>query len=183
MMNAPGNGESPFYVADPQILLQKWGANLRTNSVDLESALFNVNRPLSRDCLGKDEFRRYNFPSSPIQYPTTNALTTEQSRTIMPAWTARDLEQANWYFLPLNPQENTCFSFQNNISTRILEKNNYVAKIPCDLMGSVSPEPSVEGMHQRNSVSSSLEAAQQAQFFAPMNGPNRSNIKSILSIS
>jgi hypothetical protein len=49
----------------------------------------------------------------------------------MPAWTARDLEQVDWYILPLNPQENTCMPFQNNLSTRILEKDNFVAQIPC----------------------------------------------------
>ena len=43
----------------------------------------------------------------------------------------RDLEQPNWDYLHLNPQENTCMSFQNNLSTRILEKDNYVTKIPC----------------------------------------------------
>jgi hypothetical protein len=49
----------------------------------------------------------------------------------MPAWTARDLEQVDWYFLPLNPQENTCFPFENNLSTRILEKDYYVEKVHC----------------------------------------------------
>jgi len=44
----------------------------------------------------------------------------------MPAWTARDLEQVDWYILPLNPQENTCFPFQNNLNTRILEKDYHV---------------------------------------------------------
>ena len=34
MLNAPGNGETPYYIADPQIIMQGWGANLRTNSVD-----------------------------------------------------------------------------------------------------------------------------------------------------
>jgi hypothetical protein len=133
MLNAPGNGESPYYIADPQVILQGWGANLRTNTINLESELMGVNRPLGRDCLGKDEYQHYDFKSSPIQYPTYDKQFTEQSRTVMPAWTARDLEQTNWYILPLNPQENTCMPFQNNISTRILEKDYYVAKIPCNL--------------------------------------------------
>lgn len=54
-----------------------------------------------------------------------------KSRVTHPAWTYRDLEQTNWYYPQLNPQENVCFPFQNNLSTRILEKNNYVTKIPC----------------------------------------------------
>jgi hypothetical protein len=66
-----------------------------------------------------------------MSYPTNSELTVTESRTIMPAWTARDLEQVDWYYLPLNPQENTCIPFHNNISTRIIEKNNYVPSIPC----------------------------------------------------
>ena len=124
-LNVPGNGLTPSYVADPHILLQKWGGNLRTHSVNLESELLGVNRPLSRDCLGKDEYQRYDFPSEPISYPECNDLYTEQSRAIAPAWMFRDLEQVNWYALPLNPQENTCLPFQNNVSTRILEKDAF----------------------------------------------------------
>jgi hypothetical protein len=51
----------------------------------------------------------------------------------MPAWTARDLEQVDWYTLPLNPQENTCMPFQNNISTRIVEKDYFVEKVFCPM--------------------------------------------------
>ena len=35
------------------------------------------------------------------------------------------------YILPLDPQENTCIPFQNNLNTRILEKDNFVATLPC----------------------------------------------------
>jgi len=141
VMNTPGNGEHPAYMADPQIIIQKWGANLRTNSINLESELLGVNRPLSKDCLGKDEYQRFDFKSHAIQYPVCSSLTTEQSRTIMPAWTARDLEQVDWYYPPLNPQENTCMSFQNNLSTRLLERDYFVAKVPCNLSNVYTPLP------------------------------------------
>jgi len=141
IMNMPGNGEHPAYMADPQIIIQKWGGNLRTNSTNLESELLGVNRPLSRDCLGRDEYQRFDFKSQAIQYPVCASLTTQQSRTIMPAWTARDLEQVNWYYPPLNPQENTCLSFQNNLNTRMLEKDYYVAQIPCNLSNNYTALP------------------------------------------
>ena len=136
ILNVPGNGSRPCYMEDPQIRIQKWGANLRTNSINLESELIGLganqgssnNRFLSRDCLVKDQ---YNVNSEPIEYPSCSNLYTEESRTIMPAWTARDLEQVDWYTLPLNPQENTCLPFQNNVSTRILEKDYFVPGYPC----------------------------------------------------
>jgi hypothetical protein len=131
ILNVPGNGSAPCYIEDPQIIIQKWGANLRTNTINLESELLGVNRQLNKDCLGKDNYVRYNVPSEPIKYPNCNNLFTEQSRVIMPAWTARDLEQVDWYYPPLNPQENVCLPFQNNLNTRILEKNCFERNRTC----------------------------------------------------
>ena len=66
---------------------------------------------------------------------------------------SRDLEQVNWYILPLNPQENTCMGFQNNLNTRILEKNAYVPSFPCLTPASSSessnPNPFVKPLGTR----------------------------------
>jgi hypothetical protein len=133
ILNVPGNGNTPFYMEDPQIIPQKWGGNLRTNTINLESDLRGVNRQLSRDCLGKNEYQKYNVPNQAIQYPSCSQLTTEQSRATNPAWWYRDLEQVDWQYPPLNPQANTCLPFQNNLSTRILEKDYFTPKRDCVL--------------------------------------------------
>jgi hypothetical protein len=142
ILNVPGNGDSPCYMEDPQIIPQKWGANLRTNTINLESDLKGVNRHLSRDCLGKDEYQKYDVPNQAIKYPTCVKLTTEQSRATNPAWWYRDLEQTDWSYPPLNPQVNTCLPFQNNLSTRILEKDYYTPKRDCVLEESKNMLPS-----------------------------------------
>ena len=129
-INVPGNGDKPCFMIDPSIRLQKWGGNLMTNTINLESSLFGLDRNLSRDCNPQNNYKDVNIPTSPIEYPQCSPFT-DQSRVTNPAWWYRDLEQPNWDYLPLNPQENTCMSFQNNLSTRILEKDNYVTKIPC----------------------------------------------------
>ena len=131
ILNVPGNGLYPCYIEDPQIRIQKWGANLRTNTIDLESDLLGVNRDIGRDCLGKDNYKNYDVPNEKIQYPNCNNLYTEESRAIAPAWMVRDLEQVDWYYPPLNPQENTCFPFENNINTRIIEKDYFTPKRDC----------------------------------------------------
>jgi hypothetical protein len=133
ILNVPGNGDKPFYMEDPQIIPQKWGGNLRTNVINLESDLRGVNRHLSRDCLGKDEYQKYNVPNQAIQYPTCSTLTTEQSRATNPAWWYRDLAQTDWSYPPLNPQTNVAIPFQNNLSTRILEKDYFTPKRDCVL--------------------------------------------------
>jgi len=131
ILDVPGNGETPCYIEDPQIIVQKWGANLRTNTIDLESSLKGINRCLNRDCLGIDNYQQYNVPNEKISYPNCNAMYTEQSRATNPAWWYRDLEQTDWQYPPLNPQENTCFPFQSNLSTRILEKDYFTPKRDC----------------------------------------------------
>jgi len=137
ILNVPGNGSDMPYIEDPQIIIQKWGANLRTNTIDLESDLKGVNRQNNgRDCLGKDNYKNYNVPNKAIKYPTSNALFTDQSRATHPAWWYRDLEQVDWGYPPLDPQVNTCLPFQNNLSTRILEKDYFTPKRDCFLENS-----------------------------------------------
>jgi hypothetical protein len=131
ILNVPGNGSTPCYVEDPQIIIQKWGANLRTNTINLESELLGINRPISRDCLGKDNYINFKVDSKEVNYPSCNNLYTEQSRAITPAWMVRDEERNLWGFPVFNPQENVCFSFENNLSTRILEKDYYTPKRDC----------------------------------------------------
>ena len=149
-LNVPGLGQYPSFVEDPQIIPQKWGGNLRTNIINIDNELRGVNRPLNKDCLGKDQYQRFNVSTQRVSYPTNTTLYTEESRTIMPAWTARDLEQVDWYDLPLNPQENTCLPFQNNISTRILEKDYFIANVPCETNNHLFPLPLQNNNESKN---------------------------------
>ena len=48
-LNTPGNGLANPYIDNPHIRLQKWGANLQSNSLLVEDELRNLNRPLTRD--------------------------------------------------------------------------------------------------------------------------------------
>ena len=137
ILNVPGNGDKPAFIEDPQIRIQKWGANLQTNAIHLESELFGVNRQInSRDCF-KQNYKNYNVFSETIQYPSNNVLSVGESRTTNPAWWYRDLEQVDWYYPPINPQENTCIPFETNLNTRIIEKDNFTPKRDC-LMSEVN---------------------------------------------
>ena len=133
MLNVPGNGSKPLYMDDPFIRMQKWGGNLMTNTVNLESDLFGLTRNTNRDELETNEYRLNAVKTDTVQYESVNPYT-DQSRATHPAWMLRDLEQYKPMYLPLNPQENTCLTFQNNLSTRILEKEGFVAKAPRQLI-------------------------------------------------
>lgn len=125
-INVPGNGLTPSFMVDPYMRMQKWGANLMTGSIDLESRLMGLDRTLDRDVKQYDE---KPIKSKRIRYPDCKPFT-DQTRATNPAWTARDLPQDHTYILPLNPQENVCMPFQNNLSTRILEKEHFVPQSP-----------------------------------------------------
>ena len=130
MLNVPGNGTKPCFMEDPFIRMQKWGANLQTNTINLESDLRGLTRELNNDCIDVNDYTKHAVKSSRINYPVC-LPSTEQPRATHPAWTAKDLEQVNWYILPLDPQENVCIPFQNNLSTRILERDYFVPQAPC----------------------------------------------------
>ena len=128
-LNTPGNGLNMPYVDDTHIRLQKWGGNLMTNTINLESDLFGLSRNMNRDLIGTNDYKKHAVKTHSVQYSSFNPIT-DQSRATHPAWMLRDLEQFKQSILPLNPQENTCMTFQNNLSTRILEKDTFVAKSP-----------------------------------------------------
>jgi len=129
MLNVPGNGDKPYFMEDPYFRMQKWGSNLMTNTVNLESDLMGLTRSANRDCIGENNYKTHEVTTKKVSYPSMQPIT-DQTRATHPAWTYRDLEQVDWYTLPLNPQENVCLSFQNNLNTRLLEKDAYVACPP-----------------------------------------------------
>ena len=129
VLDVPGWGARPDYMEDSQVRIQTWGGNLMTNPLDIDSELRGYTQKPGRDCLGKDEYTRRALNTEKVSYPTNKQLNVSESRTILPAWTFRDAVQPRWAILPMNPQENTCLSFQNNINTRLLEKDYFVPRV------------------------------------------------------
>ena len=137
MLNKPGWGNKPCFFDDPQIRMQEWGTNLRRvpggAPIDINSDLLGITRPLTKDCTKKE------FPFSGVvfsakkEYPTCGQEFTSQSRATHPSFLYRDLEQSNRYPLFLNPQENVCMPFQNNLNTQLLERDSFTPKIPCPM--------------------------------------------------
>jgi len=129
-LSAPGPGSNVGFQEDPFIRIQKHGANLRTNTINLESNLMGLSQTLNNDCLELNNYKNNKVESSKVTY-TSNRPGTDQSRSTHPAWMYKDLEQVNWSILPLNPQEHTCIPFHNNLSSRILEKDYWSPKVDC----------------------------------------------------
>lgn len=129
MLNTPGQGDDLPFMQDPQLRLQKWGANLRDNAINLESDLRGLTRPLNRDLVNQNNYRLQSAPSSTMNYKDTAPIV-DESRATHPAWKYRDLEQLRWEQPILDPQANLEKKFPNNLQSRILEKDHFKPKVP-----------------------------------------------------
>ena len=103
---------------------QGWGANLYTNSIELESDFRGLSRPLNRDIIQQNEYSLHVSDSNPYVYKEALPFI-EESRATHPAWMFRDAEHSRWEHPFINPQDNVEIPFQSNLQSRILEKDAY----------------------------------------------------------
>lgn len=121
-LDCPGPGINMAYESDPHHRLQKWGGNLQTNSINLESDLRGMTRQLNRDNIENNYKTHAVHTTAMSSYPVANPYV-EESRSSHPAWMYRNVEQPRWEMPLLNPQTNLEKAFAHNIQTRILEKD------------------------------------------------------------
>lgn len=127
-LDRPGPGVNLPFQEDPNLRLQKWGANLHLNTVNLESDLRGMNRYLNRDDVNLNDFKKHSVNTMNMAvYPTVNPFT-QESRASDPAWMYRDVEQSKWETPLLDPQANLEIPFLHNVQTRILEKDHFSYK-------------------------------------------------------
>lgn len=134
ILNKPGCG-TPIYFDDPHIRMQQWGANImetpNNHPIDIASDLDGRTRKLTRFCSIKEYPYNGVIKTKQINsYPINKTTITQESRSSNPPWLYKDLEQTRWEYPLMNPQENVCIPFHNNLSTRILEKDNFIPNIP-----------------------------------------------------
>lgn len=128
-INVPGMGVDMPFQNDPNLRLQQWGANINTNTINLESDLRGLTRPLTRDHIDENNYENKKVESTRLTFDTVDPFV-EESRASHPAWIYRDLEQSRWETPFINPQANFEKQFPNNLQTRILEKDYFQQKIP-----------------------------------------------------
>ena len=128
-LTTPGPGKNLPFVEDPQMRLQFWGANLMSNTVNLESDLKGLTRKLNRDNINTNEYKSQAQQTAPISYPNMPAFI-DESRATHPAWMYRNVDWNRWEEPFINPQANTEKIFSDNIQSRILAKDNYSPVIP-----------------------------------------------------
>lgn len=125
VLDVPGPGVQIPFFEDSQIRLQHWGANMWSDSTNLESEFRGLGRPLNH---GVQTYQDTKLQKGyPIHFPSSDAHT-DESRASHPAWMFRDLEQTRWEVPIINPQAHAIRPFDDPIQTRILAKDRYSQK-------------------------------------------------------
>lgn len=123
-LDVPGPGINTPFLEDPHIRLQKWGSNLRTNTLELENDFRGLNRKLERNQKQYDEVAAQTMEK---QYDTQNSFV-DETRASQPAWLLRDQTNIRWEYPMINYQEHVEIPFDHSESTRSLEKDRFVNK-------------------------------------------------------
>jgi len=124
-IDVPGAGMNLPFFEDPQIRMQKWGANLHRNTVNLESDLLGLTRKANRDLPGVNEYQKHKVWTAQLQYSDAKPFI-DESRASCPAWMFRDIDNNRWDYPLFNPQNNIERTFGYDIQTRIIEKDRVV---------------------------------------------------------
>ena len=128
VMNVPGQGCSPCYFEDPQIRLQKWGANLRNgpsnHPVDIASYLDGRTKKNNESCSHQQKTIRTTKKSFSTCTPFI-----DESRATHPTFLYRDVENTRWGYPLFDPQMNVERGFENNMSSRIIGKDNFIPRV------------------------------------------------------
>ena len=123
MLDTPGPGSQLPFMEDPQLRVQRWGANMWTDSTNLESELRGLGMPLSHDYDRTYQQAKLS-QGAQVAYSSSD-VHVDESRSSHPAFMYRDLEQSRWEAPILNPQAVVEKKFVDNLNTRILAKDHF----------------------------------------------------------
>ena len=120
------------FTKDPQLIMQRAGASVAKNvpMIDIDSELMNITRKLS-DCSSNDFIPKFNEKGEidnsleVVDFKDCGIPTIENTRLSNPSCNLRGTGWNRWEWLCNNPQE-----FDNNISNRLVVKDNHRPVIP-----------------------------------------------------
>ena len=125
-LNTPSQGSHMPFFEDPQIRLQRWGANMMFNGMNIESDLRGLTRKLNHDSIQNNEYNNMACSQGRVSYSgSRDFLTVDETRSSNPAWLLRGIEIPRWEEPIINPQANVEKRFIDNVQTRIVEKDSF----------------------------------------------------------
>lgn len=132
-LDAPPQYCNSAYIVEPTTRLQKWGdaQNDTYIKTDVESDLFNINRPTTKNVCGNyDPKKNVVNNSSSLKPVKEESFPNTFSRLSDPPCTLRGSGWNRWEWLCENPQEGVMMPFDWNITTRLQSKDQFRPCIP-----------------------------------------------------
>lgn len=120
VLNVPGNGSHPCFMENPSIRLQKWGANVATQRLEVENDLLGINRTYVK---WNNEI---DLPTACAtdHYKTCSKLYRDQARSLIPS---RENDHMYWN-APIRPCDVHFVNRHVEQCTRLTEKDAYERK-------------------------------------------------------
>ena len=120
------------FVTEPTMRQQKWGAplNAQFTKTDVESDLFNINRPTTKTACNSYDPVKNSVNAAPKQPVKECSFPQTFTRLVDPPCTLRSSGWNRWEWLCDNPQESVMVPFDNQITTRLQQKDQFRPCIP-----------------------------------------------------
>lgn len=131
-LDAPPQYCNACFAPEPTIHQQKWGASLNAKYIktDVESDLFNINRPTTRAVSDQYNPEADGVNNAGVVRPQECSFPQTHSRLVDPPCTLRSSGWNRWEWLCENPQEGAMMPFDHLITTRLQQKDQFRPCIP-----------------------------------------------------
>jgi len=138
-LDAPPQYCNSTYAPEPTVRLQKWGAaqNSQYAKTDVESDLFNINRPTTKNVNGQYNPSTDKINKAPVVAVKEESFPNTFSRLVDPPCTLRSSGWNRWEWLCENPQEGVMIPFDWNVTSRLQQKDQFRPCIPKPIESSV----------------------------------------------
>jgi len=131
-LDAPPQYCNAAYAPEPTTRLQKWGASQNNGftKTDVESDLFNINRPGIRVVCNQYDPQNDKINAAALKPVKEESFPQTFSRLVDPPCTLRSSGWNRWEWLCENPQEGAMMPFDNLVTTRLQQKDQFRPCIP-----------------------------------------------------
>jgi hypothetical protein len=143
-LDAPPQYCNACFAPEPTIHQQKWGASHNANYIktDVESDLLNITRPTTKAQCNQYGPNTNKINKSQTVAPKECSFPQTHSRLVDPPCTLRSSGWNRFEWLCENPQEGAMMPFDNNITTRLQQKDQFRPCIPTPIQSqSILPAP------------------------------------------
>lgn len=144
-LDAPPKYCNATYVPEPTTRQQKWGASMNNGYIktDVESDLFNINRPNSKAVCNQYDPTNNKVNAAGVKPVKEESFPQTFSRLVDPPCNLRASGWNRWEWLCQNPQEGVMMPFDNQVTTRLQSKDQFRPCIPHPIESdAIIPAPS-----------------------------------------